>query len=74
MIENCLVLRSADALKGLTALKSLQLSDCTALRDVSGLHALTALRRLDLRGCTNLPPQQVAALKAALSNTEITGP
>jgi len=74
MLEDCPILRSVDALKGLTALESLKLFSRTALRDVRGLHALAALRRLDLSGCTNLPPEQVAALKAALPNTVITGP
>ena len=46
--------KNLDALKGLTALKVLELSRCTALQNVEGLKSLTSLQRFTLRACTEL--------------------
>ena len=52
---------NVDALKGLTALRTLSLYDCTALQNVDALKGLTALQWLDLGGCLSL--QNVDGLK-----------
>ena len=43
-----------DALRGIPALRGLDLSGCTGLPNVDALRGLPALRRLDLSGCTGL--------------------
>ena len=53
---------NVDALKGLTALKSLDLRCCTALQNVDALKDLTDLRYLNLSYCTAL--QNVDGLKS----------
>ena len=53
--------KNVDALKGLTALQSLNLLDCPALQNVDALKGLTALQVLGLNGCTTL--QNVDGLK-----------
>ena len=53
--------KNVDALKGLTALQSLNLLDCPALQNVDALKGLTALQVLHLSRCTAL--QNVDALK-----------
>ena len=50
-----------DALKGLTALQTLDLRNCFALQNVDGLKDLTALQTLNLWGCDAL--QNVDGLK-----------
>ena len=58
-----------DALKGLTALRTLDLTLCPALQNVDGLKGLTALQTLYLDGCTAL--QNVDALKGLTGLQEI---
>jgi hypothetical protein len=60
-LGGCSNLPNVDALKGLTALKDLDLSDCKKLQNVDGLKGLTALQNLNLSACANL--QNVDALK-----------
>ena len=67
-------LRDADCLKNLVALQELHLAGWLTLQNVDGLKGLTALRILDLRGCAKLPPEQVAALKAAIPNATVLHP
>ena len=73
-LRGCLALQNVDGLQGLTALEVLYLRDCPALQNVDGLKGLTTLRELDLRDCPKLPPEQVAALRAALPNASIDYP
>jgi len=62
-----------DALKGLSGLQHLYLSNCTALQNVDGLKSLTGLQMLVLRSCTAL--QNVDALKglAGLQYLDLSG-
>lgn len=73
-LSYCPSLENIEGLRGLTSLQVLGLRDCVALKSVDALHGLTSLVLLDLVGCTKLPPEQVAALRAALPNTEIQYP
>jgi hypothetical protein len=63
-----------DALKGLTGLQKLHLSECTALQNVDGLKGLTSLQSLTLLGWTIIPNAALRELRAALPNTEIIFP
>ena len=56
---------NADALKGLTALHRLDLSNCSALQNVDALKGLTGLQGLGLSYCTAL--QNVDGLKGLTS-------
>ena len=67
-------LTNVDALKNLPALQYVRLNDCKALTNVDGLKSLSALQYVNLDGCTGLTKESVASLKAALPNTQITGP
>ncbi len=53
---------NVDALKGLTALQTLDLSDCTALKNLDALKGLTFLQMLNLSGCRAL--KDVDALRS----------
>ena len=68
------MLQNTDPLRGLKQLETLVLSKCTRLSDVSALHSLTKLKFVRLNGCQNLPPEAVAALRAALPRTQIEYP
>ena len=54
-------LQDVDALRGLSALRELDLHGCMGLQNVDGLRGLPALTMLDLSGCTGL--QNVDALR-----------
>jgi hypothetical protein len=73
-LPGCTGLTNLDALINLPSLQELSLADCTGLTDVDALKNLSTLRAVDLRGCTGLPPESIAALKAALPNAKISGP
>ena len=73
-LHNCTGLTNVDALKNLSALKEVSLFGCTGLTSVDGLKNLSALHEVVLIGCTGLTDESVASLKAALPNTDITGP
>jgi len=70
----CPELENVDGLRGLTALQRLYLSYCPALQNVNGLKGLPALEYVDLIHCPKLPPEQVAALRAALPGAVILYP
>ena len=70
----CTGLTNVDALKNLSALQEVALQDCTGLTNVDALKSLSALQYVNLDGCTGLTKESVASLKAALPNTQITGP
>ena len=73
-LNGCTGLTSVDALKNLSALQEVALQDCTGLTNVDALKSLSALQYVNLDGCTGLTKESVASLKAALPNTQITGP
>ncbi len=73
-LNNCTGLTNVDALKNLSALKKVILFGCTGLTSVDGLKNLSALHEVVLIGSTGLTPETVAALKAALPNTQIIDP
>ena len=73
-LRRCPALQNVDGLKGLTALQTLIISACPALENVDGLKGLPAFKRVDLRYCGKLPPEQVAALRAALPKADIRYP
>jgi len=64
-------LSDLSALKGLSALQELKLSNCTGLTNVDALKGLPALQQVYLNGCANLSAEAVAALRAALPNIKI---
>ena len=70
----CTALENVDGLKNLTSLTEISLRNCSALRSVKPVKGLLALKKVDVTGCTKLPPEEVAALKAALPNARIEGP
>lgn len=74
VIINSSALQNLDGLKALPKLGRLILERSSELRDIAALKNLTALEQLDLRGCPKIPPEQVAALRAALPNTRIDYP
>jgi hypothetical protein len=60
-----------DALRGLSGLREIDVSDSSALQNVDALKGLSGLKGLDLRGCPKLPATAVAELCAALPKTKI---
>ena len=66
-------LQNVDALRGLRALRRLDLWGCTGLEDVDALRDLFALRNLNLAGCTGL--RSVDGLRGlhALRELDISG-
>jgi hypothetical protein len=69
----CTGLTNVDGLKNLSALQSVRLDGCTGLTNVEGLKSCRSLKWVALTRCTGLTPESVAALKAALPNTQIIG-
>ena len=74
ILNDCPALQNVDGLKGLPALQGVRLPGCQALQNVDGLKGLPALGFVDLGGSTKLPPEQVAALKAAFPKANIPYP
>ena len=70
-LTGCTALTNADAFKNLPALKSVDFRGCTGLRNVDALKSLTSLKVVRLYGCTGLTKESIAALEAALPNTNI---
>ena len=60
-----------DALRGLSGLREIDVSDSSALQNVDALKGLSGLKGLDLRGCPKLPAAAVAELRAALPKTTL---
>ena len=73
-LYDCMALTNVDALKNLSSLKTVLLNGCKGLTNVDGLKNLAALETVQLGNCTMLTYESVASLKAALPNTQITGP
>jgi Leucine-rich repeat (LRR) protein len=71
VLIGCTGLTNVDALKNLSALQRVRLEGCTGLTNVDALKNLSALEHVDLTGCTGLTKESVAALRAALPNTQI---
>ena len=61
---------TADGLKGLRALQSLNLSGCCRLTNLDALKGLTALRDLDVTR-SSISPDEIAVLQRALPSTDI---
>ena len=70
-LEGCLALKNVDGLEGLTALNELSIWGCDALQNVDALKGLTNLQKVEFSKCPGLSRESIAALKAALPNTEI---
>ena len=70
-LEGCLALKNVDGLEGLTALNELSIWGCDALQNVDALKGLTNLQKVQFAKCPKLSRESIAALKAALLNTEI---
>ena len=73
-LYHCAALQDVNVLKELTSLLYLDLEGCSELHEVAGLKRLMGLKSLNLQGCTKIPPEEVAALKTALPNTDIDYP
>ncbi len=73
-LGGCTELTNMDGFKNLSALQWVSLHDCTGLTNVDALKNLSALRWVELYRCTGLTKGSVAALKAALPKTSISGP
>ena len=68
--EKC---RHPEALRGLTGLHELDLSD-SDVKDLAPLAGLAQLQTLRLNGCTGLGAEAVAAFKKSHPKTTVSGP
>ena len=70
-ITECTALTNVDALKELKTLERVDLSDCPSLTNVDALIHLPSLIEVRLQGYMNISKESIAALKAALPNTQV---
>jgi hypothetical protein len=67
-------LQNVDALRGLSALRELDLHGCMGLQNADGLRDLPALQRLNLTGCNGLSAPALRELRVALPEARIDFP
>jgi hypothetical protein len=60
-----------DGLEGLSELTWIDIHACRALKNIEAIRRLPKLGTVNLGGCPKLPPEEIAALKAAIPTARI---